>query len=159
MLEGLVSSNFQITATWPVRTELSTRNVASGTNALASSIVLACRPRPDYAPTTSRRAFIAELRAALPAALHEMQSGNIAPVDLAQASIGPGMAVYSKYRQVLEANGEALTVRAALQIINQVLDEHLAEQEGDLDGDSRFAVAADFTQRRDDERLATVRPW
>lgn len=124
-----------------MRTELSTRMVGRGTNALASSIVLVCRPRPDDAPSASRRAFLAELRAALPQALKEMQSGNIAPVDLAQASIGPGMAVYSKYRQVLEANGEALTVRAALQLINQVLDEFLAEQEGDLDGDSRFAVA------------------
>lgn len=123
-----------------MRTELA-GNLKKKTNALASSIVLVCRPRPDDAPSTSRRAFVAELRAALPAALRQMQSGNIAPVDLAQASIGPGMAVYSKYRQVLEANGEPLTVRAALQLINQVLDEHLAEQEGDMDGDSRFAVA------------------
>ena len=141
MLTGLIVSGFSIVGTWPMRTELSTRMVGRGTNALASSIVLVCRPRPDDAPSASRRAFLAELRATLPAALREMQSGNIAPVDLAQASIGPGMAVYSKYRQVLEANGEALTVRAALQLINQVLDEFLAEQEGDLDGDSRFAVA------------------
>lgn len=141
MLNGLIESGFSIQGTWPIRTERSVRTISIGTNALASSIVLVCRPRPDDAPSVSRRAFLAELRAALPQALKEMQSGNIAPVDLAQASIGPGMAVYSKYRQVLEANGEALTVRAALQLINQVLDEFLAEQEGDLDGDSRFAVA------------------
>ncbi len=141
MLFGLLDAGFRVVGTWPMRTERGGRMISVGTNALASSIILVCQPRPDDASTTSRRAFIAELRAALPAALHEMQSGNIAPVDLAQASIGPGMAVYSKYRQVLEANGEALTVRAALQLINQVLDEFLAEQEGELDGDSRFAVA------------------
>lgn len=140
MLQALIGSGYLITGTWPMRTE-KTFGLKSTLNALASSIILVCRPRPDDAPATSRRAFIAELRAALPAALREMLTGNIAPVDLAQASIGPGMAVYSKYRQVLEANGESLTVRAALQLINQVLDEYLAEQEGDMDGDSRFAVA------------------
>jgi putative DNA methylase len=90
---------------------------------------------------TSRRDFVNALRRELPEALREMQSGNIAPVDLAQASIGPGMAVYSRYSQVLEPNGDRLTVRTALQLINQVLDAYLAEQEGELDGDSRFAVA------------------
>lgn len=114
--------------------------VSLGTNALASSIVLVCRPRPDDAPITGRRQFVAELRQALPPALREMQSGNIAPVDLAQASIGPGMAVYSQYARVLEPNGDRLTVRAALQLINQVLDEYLAESEGDVDPDTRFAV-------------------
>jgi len=140
MLSGLLGAGYLIVGTWPMRTERD-QGLKTGSNVLASSIILVCRPRPDDAPATSRRAFIAELRAALPAALREMQTGNIAPVDLAQASIGPGMAVYSKYRQVLEANGESLTVRAALQLINQVLDEFLAEQEGDMDGDSRFAVA------------------
>lgn len=115
--------------------------ISVGTNALASSIVLVCRPRPADAPMTSRRDFVNALRRELPAALREMQSGSIAPVDLAQASIGPGMAVYSRYRQVLEPNGDRLTVRTALQLINQVLDEYLAETEGELDGDSRFAVA------------------
>jgi putative DNA methylase len=115
--------------------------ISVGTNALASSIVLVCRPRPENAPLTSRREFVNNLRRELPAALREMQSGNIAPVDLAQASIGPGMAVYSRYSQVLEADGSRLTVRAALQLINQVLDEFLAETEGDLDSDSRFAVS------------------
>ncbi len=90
---------------------------------------------------TSRRAFVNALRQELPAALREMQSGNIAPVDLAQASIGPGMAVYSRYSQVLEPNGDRLTVRTALQIINHELDAYLAEQEGYTDADSRFALA------------------
>ncbi|MBP8000883.1 MAG: DUF1156 domain-containing protein [Chloroflexi bacterium] len=141
MLDGLISSSFQITGTWPIRTELSTRNIASGSNALASSIILVCRPRPEDAPVSSRREFVNALQKDLPTALRELQSGNIAPVDLAQASIGPGMAVYSRYRQVLEPDGQRLTIRSALQLINQVLDEYLTEQEGDLDGDSRFAIA------------------
>jgi putative DNA methylase len=141
MLNGLIDTGFSIMGTWPMRTERSARMVASGTNALASSIVLVCRPRPENAPVTARRDFINNLRQELPAALREMQSGNIAPVDLAQASIGPGMAVYSRYSKVLEPNGDRLSVRTALQLINQVLDEFLAETEGDLDPDSRFAVA------------------
>ncbi len=141
MLTGLIESGFQITGTWPIRTELKTRNVASGTNALASSIVLVCRPRPENSPMTSRRDFVNTLRRELPTALKEMQSGNIAPVDLAQASIGPGMAVYSRYSKVLEPDGQRLTVRTALQLINHELDAYLAEQEGDVDRDSRFALA------------------
>jgi putative DNA methylase len=141
MLAGLVDSGFSIDGTWPMRTELSNRMLASGTNALASSIVLVCRPLREGAPWTSRRQFIQELRVQLPWALREMQSGNIAPVDLAQASIGPGMAVYSKYSRVLEPNGDPVTVRTALQLINQELDAYLAEQEGHMDADSRFAVA------------------
>src|SRR5690606_3573711 len=137
----LIDAGFAIVGTWPMRTELSNRMIASGTNALASSIVLVCRPRPDDAPITSRSEFINALRRELPAALKEMQSGNIAPVDLAQASIGPGMAVYSRYSKVLEPNGERLTVRTALQLINQELDAYLAEQEGDVDPETRFAVA------------------
>ena len=141
MLEGLNQSGFAIVGTWPMRTERGARSVSLGTNALASSIVLVCRPRPEDAPLTSRREFSAALQRELPAALHEMQTGNIAPVDLAQASIGPGMAVYSRYSKVLEPDGSRLTVRAALQLINRVLDEYLAEQEGALDEASRFAVA------------------
>jgi putative DNA methylase len=141
MLKGLIESGFAIVGTWPMRTERSARSIGQGANALASSIVLVCRSRPEDAPMTSRRDFVNTLRQELPAALREMQSGNIAPVDLAQASIGPGMAVYSRYAKVLEPNGDRLTVRAALQLINQALDEYLAEQEGDLDQESRFAVA------------------
>ena len=141
MLSSLVNSGFSIVGTWPMRTELSNRMIASGTNALASSIVLVCRSRESNAPVTSRREFMNMLKVELPPALEEMLTASIAPVDLAQASIGPGMAVYSRYSKVLEANGERLTVRSALQLINQVLDEYLAEQEGELDSDSRFAVA------------------
>lgn len=141
MLEGLIKAGFAINGTWPMRTERSGGFRNFNQNALASSIVLVCRPRPENAPMTSRREFVNALRQELPAALREMQSGNIAPVDLAQASIGPGMAVYSRYSQVLEPNGDRLSVRTALQLINHELDAYLAEQEGEMDQDSRFAVA------------------
>jgi putative DNA methylase len=141
MLTSLMESGFSIEGTWPMRTELSNRMVGRGTNALASSIVLVCRPRPADASSTSRRAFVDALRRELPVALQAMQSGNIAPVDLAQASIGPGMAIYSRYSQVLEADGSPMSVRAALGLINAALDEYLAEQDGDIDPDTRFAVA------------------
>jgi putative DNA methylase len=140
MLNGLIEASFAIVGTWPMRTERP-GGVKTTVNALASSIVLVCRPRPDDAPMTSRREFVNALRRELPASLREMQSGNIAPVDMAQASIGPGMAVYSRYSKVLEPNGDRLTVRTALQLINHELDAYLAEQEGYIDEDSRFAVA------------------
>ena len=114
---------------------------ASDTNALASSIVLVCRPRAADAPTATRREFVTALKAELPAALAHLQRGNIAPVDLAQAAIGPGMAVYTRYAKVLDAEGKPLSVREALALINQTLDEALAEQEGDFDADSRWALA------------------
>jgi putative DNA methylase len=140
MLEGLIASGFNINGTWPLRTERDGRMLSNVKNALASSIVLVCRPRAKDAPNISRRAFVDALRRELPAALKEMQSGNIAPVDLAQASIGPGMAIYSRYSKVLEADGTAMSVRTALGLINQELDAYLAEQDGDIDGDTRFAV-------------------
>lgn len=124
-----------------MRTELGNRMIGSGTNALASSIVLVCRPRSAAASTATRREFIAALKAELPQALSHLQAGNIAPVDLAQAAIGPGMAVYTRYAKVLDAEGKPLTVRQALALINQTLDEALAEQEGDFDADSRWALA------------------
>ena len=113
----------------------------SGTNALASSIILVCRPRAFDAPITTRREFVATLKTELPVALAHLQRGNIAPVDLAQAAIGPGMAVYTRYSKVLDAEGNPLPVRDALALINQSLDEALAEQEGDFDADSRWALA------------------
>jgi putative DNA methylase len=141
MLEGLLKSGFAVRATWPMRTEMTARAVSrGGTNTLASSIVLVCRPRPDSAPMATRREFTGALRTELPAALAELQQSNIAPVDLTQASIGPGMAVFSRYAKVLEADGSPVTVRTALQIINQELDAYLAQQEGDLDRDTRFCV-------------------
>lgn len=141
MLEGLVKSGFRITGTWPMRTELLNRPVASGTNALASSIILVCRPRADDAPMTTRRDFFTVLKSELPEAIRKLQIGNIAPVDLAQAAIGPGMAVFSRYGKVIEADGKAMRVREALALINQVLDEFLAEQEGEYDSETRWALA------------------
>lgn len=140
LLEGMIRSGWAITATWPIRSELGNRMIASGTNALASSIVLALRPRRETAQATTRRGFIAALKATLPQALAEMQQGAIAPVDLAQATIGPGMAVFSSYARVLEADGAQMSVKTALALINQALDEVLAEQDGDLDADTRFAI-------------------
>jgi putative DNA methylase len=141
MLEGLISSGFSINGTWPVRTERVARSISIGTNALASSIVLVCRPRSESAPIATRREFLSALKRELPDALKNLQHGNIAPVDLAQASIGPGMAVFSRYSKVVEADGSPMRVRTALQIINQSLDEVLAEQESNYDSDTRWAVA------------------
>jgi len=112
-----------------------------GTNALASSIILVCRPRSADAPTVTRREFVAGLKSELPAGLRHLQAGNIAPVDLAQAAIGPGMAVYTRYAKVLDAEGKPVSVRDALALINATRDEALAEQEGDFDSDSRWALA------------------
>jgi putative DNA methylase len=140
MLNGLIEAGLTVTATWPMRTERSARSIGIGTNALASSIVLACRPREATAEATTRRGFLQSLKDELPTALREMQQGSVAPVDLAQAAIGPGMAVFTRYRTVVEADGSAMTVRTALALINQVLDEVLSEQEGDFDADTRFCV-------------------
>ena len=123
-----------------MRTELSNRLVASGTNALASSVVLVCRKRSQNAPICTRRNFINELKRELRPALQKLQSSNIAPVDLAQSAIGPGMGVYSKYSQVLEADGTPMSVRSALKVINQELDLYFNEQDGELDSESRFCV-------------------
>ena len=140
-LDGIMSHGFTITGTWPMRTEMKSRQVAMGTNALASSVVLACVPRAADAPMATRREFLNELKRELPDALRLLQSGNIAPVDLAQAAIGPGMAVFSRYAKVIEADGSAMSVRTALTLINQMLDEVLAEQEGEFDADTRWAVS------------------
>lgn len=140
MLSAVIQAGFAITGTWPMRTEMSNRSIASGTNALASSIVLVCRKRPGDAPKVTRRSFIAELKRELRPALQKLQRSNIAPVDLAQSAIGPGMGVYSKYSKVLESDGTPMTVRSALQIINQELDVYFNEQDGELDQNSRFCV-------------------
>ena len=139
-LNAVIQSGLGITGTWPIRTERD-QGLKSGTNALASSIVLVCRPRPTNAPTDTRREFIESLKAELPEALRKMQAGNIAPVDLAQAAIGPGMAVFTRYSQVLDASGAAVTVQEALSLINQTLDEVLSDQEGEFDADTRWALA------------------
>jgi len=143
MLAAMIYAGFSITGTWPVRTELTTA-LKGSVNALASSIVLVCRKRPSDAPSTSRRAFINELRAMFASkkdGLPVLLSGNISPVDLPQSSIGPGMAVYSKYSEVLEADGTPMSVRDALILINQELDAFLVQQEGRMDTESRFCVA------------------
>jgi putative DNA methylase len=140
-LAAVIKAGFSISGTWPVRTEREGRSIGNGTNALASSIVLVCRKRPENAPVATFREFDTALKSELPQALAQLQAGNIAPVDLAQAAIGPGMAVYTRYASVLDAEGKPLSVRAALARINKVLDEALAEQEGDFDADSRWALA------------------
>lgn len=141
LLGGLLSAGWQVTATWPVRTERAGRTTGIGTNALASSVVLACRPRPESATVIARRAFLAALHAELPLALRDLQVGGIAPVDLPQAAIGPGMAVFSRYARVTEADGSAMPVRQALALINEVLGEVLSETEGDFDPVTRWALA------------------
>ena len=140
-LAAVIRARFSISATWPMRTENSSRMRGMSSNALASSIVLACRHLPADAPPATRRQFLTALRSELPRALRLMQSGNVAPVDLAQAAIGPGMAVYTRYSAVLDAAGEPVSVREALALINEVLDEVLTEQEGQFDADSRWALA------------------
>jgi len=140
-LDAVIHAGFSVTGTWPIRTENDSRMIGQGTNALASSIVLVCRKRDPQAPTASRREFMGELKQELPKALAHLQHSNIAPVDLAQAAIGPGMAVFTRYSSILDAEGKPMSVREALALINQVLDETLAEQEGDFDAESRWALA------------------
>lgn len=160
ILSGIVRSGWEVTGTWPVRSERTGRMISIGTNALASSIVLVLRPRDESAFVTDRKGFLAELRASLPEALRNLQKGSVAPVDMAQAAIGPGMAIFSKYARVVEPSGEAMSVRDALRAINAVLDEVLNEQVGEFDDDTRWCVAwfglhgFDLTSSDDAERLA-----
>jgi len=140
LLDGLIDAGWEITATWPMRSERGGRMISVGTNALASSIVLSCRPRPENAPATTRRAFVSALKVELPEALHKLIQGSIAPVDLAQAAIGPGISVFSRYSRVREADGSDMSVKDALLLINSTLDEVIGEQESDFDPDTRFAV-------------------
>ena len=140
LLEGMLNSGWSVTATWPVRTERAGRSIGIGTNALASSIALACRKRPPNAGFTDRRGLIQALHDELPDALRKLEQGKIAPVDLAQAAIGPGMSVFSRYARVNEPDGSAMRVRAALSLINQVLGEILAGVTGNVSADTRFCV-------------------
>ena len=140
-LDAVIKAGFAITGTWPMRTELANRMTGADANALASSIVLVCRQRPTNMPMATRRGFVTALKSELPTAFTHLQRGNIAPVDLAQAAIGPGMAIYTRYAKVLDTQGKPLPVRDALALINQTLDEVLAEQEGDFDADTRWALA------------------
>jgi putative DNA methylase len=140
-LDAVIYAGLSISGTWPMRTERGARAVGLGTNALASSIVLTCRKRPLDAPIATRREFVSTLKADLPVALAHLQKSNIAPVDLAQAILGPGMEVFTRYAQVVDAAGNALSVGEAINLINQTLDEVLSEQEGDFDSNTRWAVA------------------
>ncbi|WEG08360.1 DUF1156 domain-containing protein [Microbacterium horticulturae] len=140
LLDGLIEAGWEITATWPMRSEMSSRMMSQSMNALASSIVLACRPRAADAPATTRRAFVAALKHELPTALRTLMQGAIAPVDLAQAAIGPGISVFSRYSRVREADGSDMSVKDALLLVNATLDEVIGEQEADFDPDTRFAV-------------------
>jgi putative DNA methylase len=140
LLAAMLTAGWAVTGTWPIRTERSGRTRAIDSNALASSIVLACRPRLVGAEVTDRRGLIAALREELPGALRRLQQGAVAPVDLPQAAIGPGMAVFSRYARVNEPDGSAMRVRPALALINQVLDEVLSQQEGDFSADTRWCL-------------------
>ena len=140
-LEALIDAGFAVNGTWPIRTEMRTRQVAMDASALASSIILVCRRRPDDAPIGTRRDLMDAMKEDLPPALVHLQRGNVAPVDLAQAAIGPGMAIFTRYAKVLHGAGNRVTVGEALALINQTLDEILAAQEGDFDTDSRWALA------------------
>ena len=141
VLEGLLESGAMIVRTWPIRTEQPGGLREVGRAALASSIILVCRRRPADAPVVSRRDFLMALRQELPEVLRGLQSENIAPVDLEQSSIGPGMAVFSRYSRVVEPDGSSMTVRDTLAEINRALDAVLEEHEGDLDVDTRWALA------------------
>jgi putative DNA methylase len=152
MLEGLLRADFQITGTWPMRSELSNRPIASGTNALASSIVLVCRSRPESASMTTRKDFLNALKRELGPAIRILQKENIPAVDLQQAAIGPGMAIFSRFRKVIESDGTPMRVRVALGLINQALDEVLSEQESDYDAETRWALAW-FEQNQFNEGL------
>lgn len=148
-LQAMHEAGFGLTGTWPMRTERDARSNSVGTNALASSIILVCRPRSPTAPVMARKDFLRQLEHALPGALSEMTAdpeAAVAPVDLAQASIGPGMAIFSRCKAVLEANGESMTVHNALIHINKTVDDYFAQAEGDLDADTRFCIGW-FQQR------------
>lgn len=140
MLEGLVSAGWQVVATWPLLTEGKTRRRGIGSNALMSSIVLTCRKRPKRAAIVDRRGFVLQLRRGLPEPLRDLQRSHVAPVDLRQAAIGPGMSIYSGFDRVVEADNSRMSVQTALGLINQVVDEVLDSQEQDFDSETRWAI-------------------
>lgn len=140
LLESLIQTGFQITSTWPVRASQKWRMVSMGTNALASYIVLACRARTPDAPLARRSDFLSDMKKELPDALKKLQQTSIAPVDLAQASIGPGIAIYSKYSRVVEPDGTTMSVRTALSLINQELRSLVKHGIGDMDSETQFMI-------------------
>lgn len=140
MLQALMNCGLEITGTWPIRTEMGNRTRGQGSNALASSIVLVCRKRSDSSTVATRPEFQRELRRALKIGVDDLQSSSIAPVDMAQASIGPGMAAYSKYSQVVESDGTRMSVHTALAMINEQLDALMGESGEELDSETRFCL-------------------
>jgi putative DNA methylase len=140
LLESVINSGFQITGTWPLRTESVSRLRAIGSNALATSILLVCRKKVDSTGVISRAEFLRALKRELPPALVELQAANIAPADMPQSAIGPGMGVFSRYKAVIEADDSPMSVRTALQLINRELDEYLGGIQGEFDADTRFAI-------------------
>ena len=139
-LQAVVQAGFSVVGTWPMRTEMSNRMVASGTNALANSVVLVCRKREASAEVITRAEFIRALKRELPPAIAELQAANIAPADMPQSAIGPGMGVFSRHSAVLESDDSPMSVKTALQLINRELDEYLGGIEGEFDADTRFAI-------------------
>jgi putative DNA methylase len=139
-IQAVISAGYAIVGTWPVRTERAARTIASGTNALANSVVLVCRKKDPCAEAITRAEFIRSLKRELPPAIAELQAANIAPADMPQSAIGPGMGVFSRYKAVLESDDSPMSVKAALQLINRELDEYLGGIQGEFDADTRFAI-------------------
>ncbi len=139
-LQAVVGAGFAVVGTWPTRTEMSNRMVASGTNALANSVVLVCRKKELSAEVITRAEFIRALKRELPPAIGALQAANIAPADMPQSAIGPGMGVFSRYKAVLESDDSPMSVKTALQLINRELDEYLGGIQGEFDADTRFAI-------------------
>ncbi len=139
-LQAIIKAGYAVVGTWPMRTEMSSRMMASGTNALANSVVLVCRKKEESAETITRAEFIRALKRELPPAIAELQAANIAPADMPQSAIGPGMGVFSRYTAVLEADDSPMTVKTALQLINHELDEYLGGIVGEFDAETRFSI-------------------
>ena len=139
-LEAVLGAGYAVVGTWPIRTEMSNRMIASGTNALANSVVLVCRKRDTDAETIGRAEFIRALKNELPPAIEALQRASISPADMPQASIGPGMAIFSRCKAVLEADDTPMSVKTALQLINRELDDYLRDIQGEFDPETRFAL-------------------
>ncbi len=139
-LQALCDAGYMVLRTWPARTEMPNRPIAMGTNALASSIVLVCRKRPESVKAITRREFVARLRSELPDALEKIRESGAGPVDIPQAAIGPGMEVFTAASKVLEPDDSAMSVRTAIAIINQVRDEISGEEATGYDRETRFCI-------------------
>ena len=139
-LQAVLEAGYAVVGTWPMRTEMANRMIASGTNALANSVVLVCRKREGSAETISRAEFVGALKRELPPAIGELQKANISPADMPQSAIGPGMGIFSRCEAVLEADDRPMTVKTALQLINRELDEYLGGIQGEFDADTGFAI-------------------